>query len=40
MTTYELRPWTELVHLLPDVETGNLTDAVFALDLRTVAARI
>ena len=33
MTTHSLRPWTDLVKLHPDVESGNLTEAVFAVDL-------
>jgi hypothetical protein len=34
----QLRPWTEVVKLHPDVEEGNLTEAVFAIDLGAVAA--
>jgi hypothetical protein len=37
MTTYQLRPWAQVVHLHPDVEAGNLTEAVFAIDLGAVA---
>lgn len=38
MTEYQLRPWAQVVHLHPDVEAGNLTEAVFAIDLGAVAA--
>ena len=34
-----LRPWTELVKLHPDVESGDLPEAVFAIDLGAIAAR-
>jgi len=33
-----LRPWTERVKLHPDVESGALTEAVFAIDLGAIAA--
>ena len=38
MSTYALRPWTDLVKLHPDVEAGALTEAVFAIDLGAIAA--
>jgi hypothetical protein len=38
MGIYKLRPWTERVKLHPDVEGGNLTEAVFAIDLGAIAA--
>ncbi len=38
MTTYKLRPWSQVVHLHPDVDAGNLTEAVFAIDLGALAA--
>jgi len=34
---HTLKPWTELVKLHPDVESGALTEAMFALDLGAVA---
>lgn len=34
-----LRPWTEIVKLHPDVESGELAEAVFAIDLGAVWAR-
>jgi hypothetical protein len=37
MSTRALRPWTELVKLHPDVEAGNLPEAVFAIDLGAIA---
>lgn len=39
MTTTTLRPWTDLVKLHPDVESGALTESVFAIDLGAIAAR-
>ena len=38
MTTTTLRPWTDLVKLHPDVESGTLTETVFAIDLGALAA--
>ncbi|MBN2381437.1 ATP-binding protein [bacterium] len=38
MTTYALRPWTDIVKLHPDVEEGSLTEAMFAIDLGAIAA--
>jgi len=38
VSTYALRPWTDLVKLHPDVEAGALTEAVFAIDLGAIAA--
>src|SRR5712692_1762917 len=38
MSTHTLRPWTDLVKLHPDVESGVLTEAVFAIDLGAIAA--
>ncbi len=37
MSTHGLRPWTELVKLHPDVESGALTEALFAIDLGAIA---
>lgn len=37
--THRLRPWTEICRLHPDVESGPLTEAVFAIDLGAIAAR-
>lgn len=37
MSTQGLRPWTELVRLHPDVESGTLTEVVFAIDLGAIA---
>jgi predicted AAA+ superfamily ATPase len=37
VTTKSLRPWTELAKLHPDVESGTLTEAVFAIDLGAIA---
>lgn len=37
MSTQSLRPWTEVVRLHPDVESGILTEAVFAIDLGAIA---
>jgi hypothetical protein len=39
MTTTALRSWTDLVKLHPDVESGALTEAVFAIDLDAIAAK-
>jgi len=38
MSIHTLKPWTELVKLHPDVESGSLAEAVFAIDLGAVAA--
>ena len=38
MSTHVLRPWADIVKLHPDVETGVLTEAVFAIDLGAIAA--
>lgn len=38
MNTHVLRPWADVVKLHPDVETGVLTEAVFAIDLGAIAA--
>lgn len=38
MSIHALKPWTELVKLHPDVESGILAEAVFAIDLGAVAA--
>lgn len=35
--SYTLRPWTDVVHLHPDVESDNLTESVFAIDLGAIA---
>jgi predicted AAA+ superfamily ATPase len=37
MSTTTLRPWTDVVKLHPDVESGALTEAVFAIDLGAIA---
>ncbi|MCI0534235.1 MAG: ATP-binding protein [Verrucomicrobiales bacterium] len=39
MSAHALRPWTEFVKLHPDVEAGNLPEAVFAIDLGAIAER-
>ncbi len=39
MSVTSLRPWTDLCKLHPDVESGALTEAVFAIDLGAIAAR-
>ena len=33
MTTYNLRPWSQAVHLHPDVERGDTAVATYAIDL-------
>jgi hypothetical protein len=38
MNLFSLRPWIELVKLHPDVESGGLTEATFAIDLGAIAA--
>ncbi len=37
MSIHALKPWTELVKLHPDVESGSLAEAVFAIDLGAIA---
>ncbi len=37
MSVHALKPWTELVKLHPDVESGSLAEAVFAIDLGAIA---
>jgi hypothetical protein len=37
MSIHALNPWTELVKLHPDVESGSLAEAVFAIDLGAIA---
>ncbi|MBN2133793.1 MAG: ATP-binding protein [Sedimentisphaerales bacterium] len=37
MSVHSLKPWTELVRLHPDVESGTLAEAVFAIDLGAIA---
>src|SRR4051794_316566 len=39
MTTTMLRLWTDLVKLHPDVESGALTESVFAIDLGAIATK-
>ncbi len=39
MSVHALKPWTELVNLHPDVESGSLAEAVFAIDLGAIATR-
>ncbi len=38
MSSKVLRPWTDVVKLHPDVESGLLTEAIFAIDLGAIAA--
>ncbi|MFL6208742.1 MAG: ATP-binding protein [Pyrinomonadaceae bacterium] len=38
MSSYTLRPWTDVVELHPDVESDNLTESVFAIDVGAIAA--
>ncbi len=33
MTTHQLRPWSQIVYLHPDVESGNTALATYAIDL-------
>lgn len=37
MSIHTLKPWAELIKLHPDVESGSLTEAVFAIDLGAIA---
>lgn len=37
MSVHALKPWTELVKLHSDVESGSLAEAVFAIDLGAIA---
>jgi hypothetical protein len=37
MSVHALKPWTELVKLHADVESGSLAQSVFAIDLGAVA---
>jgi len=37
MDAYRLRPWTEVVRLHPDVESGNTAMAAYAIDLGALA---
>jgi hypothetical protein len=37
MSVHALKPWTELVKLHADVESGNLAQSVFAIDPGAVA---
>lgn len=39
MSIHSLKPWTELVKLHPDVESGSLAEAVFAIDLGALSAK-
>ena len=39
MSVHALKPWTELVRLHPDVESGSLAEAVFAIDLGGIATQ-
>jgi hypothetical protein len=39
MTTRTFKPWTDLVKLHPDVESGRLTESVFAIDLGAIATQ-
>ena len=38
-STRRLRPWTDVVGLHPDVEAGDLPEAVFAIDLGAIAMK-
>jgi len=38
MRTYRLRPWTEIVRLHPDVESGETALAAYAIDLGAIVA--
>lgn len=38
MDVHGLRPWTDFVKLHPDVESGQFTQATFAIDLGAIAA--
>jgi hypothetical protein len=38
MSVHNLKPWTELVKLHPEVKSGSLAEAVFAIDLGAIAA--
>jgi hypothetical protein len=38
MSTHRLKPWTEIVRLHPDVESGNTAVAAYAIDLGALAA--
>ena len=38
MSTYALKPWTDVVRLHPDVENDALSEAMFAIDLGAIAA--
>lgn len=38
MSIHTLKPWTELVTLHPDVESGKLAESVFAIDLGAIAS--
>jgi hypothetical protein len=40
MSIHALKPWTELVKLHPDVESGSLAEAVFAIDLGAIATGV
>lgn len=35
---HNLKPWTDLVKLHPDVEDGKLTEAAIAIDLGMIAS--
>ena len=39
MSAQILRPWTEVVKLHPDVESDNLPEAIFAIDLGAIAEK-
>ena len=38
MAAEQLRPWSQLVHLHPDVERGDTAVAAYAIDLAALAA--
>jgi hypothetical protein len=38
MTTYQLNPWSQIVHLHPDVEAGDTAVATYAIDLGAMVA--
>ena len=39
MSAQILRPWTDVVKLHPDVESDNLPEAIFAIDLGAIAEK-
>lgn len=39
MNTHILRSWTDVVKLHPDVDSGALTESIFAIDLGAIHVR-